>query len=94
MYSTVMTIYSTIVTFVLPGTGIYNLEKTNIGGVMVNVLASSMVDLGQTKDYKFDICCFSARHATIRRKSKDWLARNQNNVSKWSDMSYHTLLFQ
>ena len=86
--------YSTIVTFVLPGTGIYNLEKTNIGGVMVNVLASSMVDLGQTKEYKFDMCCFSAKHAASRRKSKDWLARNQNNVSEWSDMSYHALLFQ
>jgi hypothetical protein len=24
--------------------------------------------------------------AAIRRKSKDWLARNQNNVSEWSDM--------
>jgi len=25
--------------------------------------------------------CFSAKHASLRRKSKDWLARNQNNVS-------------
>jgi hypothetical protein len=35
-----MTNYSTIVTFVLPGTGIYNLEKTYIGGVMINVLVT------------------------------------------------------
>ena len=40
---------------------IYN----RIGGVMVSVLASSAVDhgfetlLGQTKDYKISICCFS-----------------------------------
>jgi hypothetical protein len=27
------------------------------------------------------ICCFSAKHAALRRKSKDWLARNQDNVS-------------
>jgi hypothetical protein len=27
------------------------------------------------------------------RKSKDWLARNQNNVSEWSDMSTLGLLF-
>jgi hypothetical protein len=27
-------------------------------------------------------------------KSKDWLARNKNNVSVWSDMSTHGLLFQ
>jgi len=50
-------------------------------------LQSSAVDrgfepwLGQTKDYKIGICCFSAKHAALRRKSKDWLARNQNNVS-------------
>jgi hypothetical protein len=43
--------------------------------------------LGQTKDYKIGICCFSTKHAALRSKSKDWLARNQNNVSEWSDMS-------
>ena len=57
------------------------------GVVMVSVLASSAVDrgfeprLGQTKDYKIGMCCFSAKHAALRRKSKDWLARNQNNVT-------------
>ena len=67
---------------------------------MVNVLASSAVDRGfelrsgQTKDYKIGISCFSAKHAALRRKSKDWLARNQNNVSEWSDMSTRRLLFQ
>ena len=56
------------------------------GGVMVSVLASSAVDRGfeprsgQTKDYKIGICCFSAKHAALKRKSDDWLARNQNNV--------------
>jgi hypothetical protein len=29
-----------------------------------------------------------------RSKSKDWLARNQYNVSEWSDMSIHGLLLQ
>ena len=48
--------------------------------------------LGQTKDYEIGICCFSAKHTALRRKSKDWLARNQNNVSKWSDMSTRWLL--
>ena len=46
------------------------------------------------QDYKIGICCFSAKHAELRRKSKDWLARNQNNVSEWSDMSTRGLLFQ
>ena len=60
---------------------------------MVSVFASSVVDRGfeprsgQTKDYKIGICCFSAKHAPLRRKSKGWSARNQNNVSEWSDMS-------
>jgi hypothetical protein len=67
---------------------------------MDSVLASSAVDrvfepqLGQTKDYKIDICCFSAEHAALRRKSKDWLAQNQDNVSDWCDISIHGLLFQ
>jgi hypothetical protein len=40
------------------------------------------------------ICCFSAKHAALRSKRKDWLAQNQNNVSEWSDMSTCGLLFQ
>ena len=64
------------------------------------MFASSAVDRGfearsgQTKDYKIGICCFSAKHAALRRKSKDWLARNQNNVSELCDMSTSGLLFQ
>jgi hypothetical protein len=50
--------------------------------------------LGQTKDYKIGICCFFAKYAALRSMSKDWLARNQNNVSEWSDMSTRGLLFQ
>jgi hypothetical protein len=71
-----------------------------IGGVMVSVLASSEVDRGfeprsvQTKDYKISICCFTAKHASLRSKSKDSLAPNQNNVSEWSDRSIRGLLFQ
>ena len=67
---------------------------------MVSVLASSAVDRGfesrsgQTKDYKIGICCFSSKHTALRSKSKDRLARNQNNMSVWSDMSTSGLLFQ
>jgi hypothetical protein len=48
-------------------------------------LQSSEVDrgfdprLGQTEDTKIGICWFTAKHVALRRKSKDWLARN--NVS-------------
>jgi hypothetical protein len=71
-----------------------------IGSVMVSVLASSAIDCGydprsgQTKEYKIGMCCFSAKNAALRRKSKDWLDRNQNNVSEWSDISTRGLLFQ
>jgi hypothetical protein len=70
----------------------YNGEN-RIGGVMVSMLASGTLDCGceprsgQAKDYEIGICYFSAKHEALRRKSKDWLAWNQNNVSKWSDMS-------
>jgi hypothetical protein len=75
-------------------------QKYRIGGVMVSVLVSSEVDRGfeprsgQTLDYKIGICCFSTKHAALRRKSKYWVARNQNNVSEWSDISTRGLLFQ
>ena len=66
----------------------YSLDFQNcIGGVKVSVLASSAVDReferrsGHTKDYKIGICCFSDKHAALRRKSKDWLAQNQDNMS-------------
>ena len=67
---------------------------------MVSMLASSGVYRGfeprsdQIKDYKIGICCFSTKHAALRRKSKDWLVQNQDNVSEWGDMSIHRLLFQ
>ena len=67
---------------------------------MVNVLTLSAVDRGfelrscQTKDYKIGMCCFSGKYTALSRKSKDWLARNQNNVSEWGDMSICRLLCQ
>ena len=56
---------------------------------MVIILALSAVDrgfepqLGQTK----------ANHIAFRSKSKNWSARNQNNVSEWGDMYTRGLLF-
>jgi hypothetical protein len=48
---------------------------------MFNMLLFLMVLLGQTKDYNIGICCFSAKHTALRRKSKDWMTRNQDDVS-------------
>ena len=56
---------------------------------MISMLVSSAVDCGfeprsgQTEDYEISICCFSAKQAALMRKSKDWLTRNQDNVSEW-----------
>jgi len=65
------------------------------------MLASGTVDRGfeprsgQNKDYKIGICCFAAKHAALfRRERADWLARNQDSVSEWGDMSIRELLFQ
>jgi hypothetical protein len=60
----------------------YFCYKHRIGGIMVIVFASRAVDRGfepwsgLTKDYIIGMCCFSAKHVSLRRKSKDWLARN------------------
>jgi hypothetical protein len=57
-----------------------------IDGVMANVLASSTAYhefeswSGQNHDYKMCMCCFSTKHAALRRKSKELLARNQDNA--------------
>ena len=64
-----------------------------ISGVIVIMLVSSVVDRGfesrsgETKAYNIGICCFSDRHAALRRKSK-------NGLSKWGDMPTRGLLFQ
>ena len=67
----------------------YIWSSNHISGVMVSVFSLSAVDhefeplSSQTKDYEICICCFSAKHAALRRKSKDWLCRNQDNVFGW-----------
>ena len=67
---------------------------------MVGVLALSEVDhvfepwSGQAKDYETGICCFSSMNTALRRKSSDWLARNQDNVLEWGELSIRGMLFQ
>ena len=55
------------------------IKLDRIGGVMVSMLTSSVVDRGFEPH--------SVKPKTLRRKSKDRLAWNQYNVSKWGDMS-------
>jgi len=48
------------------------------------MLASSLIDhgfkllSGQTKDYKIDIFCLSAKLAELRSKSRNWLAQKKD----------------
>ena len=76
------------------------MNRNRTGGVIVRMLASSAPDRGfeprsgQTKDYNIGIWCLSAKHAALKIKRKDWLARNQDNVSEWVDMFIRGLLFQ
>jgi hypothetical protein len=54
---------------------------------VVSMLASGVVDRDvepnrvKPKNIKIGICCFSAKYAALRRKSKYWLVRNQDNAS-------------
>jgi hypothetical protein len=60
-----------------------------ISGVMVSVVASSAVyqgferQLGHIKEYEIGICCFSAKHAALRKKSKDCNDLSYNMNDKW-----------
>jgi hypothetical protein len=64
--------------FVISWRSVLLMEKTGVRGED-NRLGSEH-RLGQTKDYKIDTCCFSAKHGALIRRNKDWLARNQDNI--------------
>ena len=63
-----------------------------IGGAIVSVLSSNVVDSGiklrsgQIIDYAIDIYCFSVKHAALKSKRKYSLTRNLDNVSEWGDI--------
>jgi hypothetical protein len=68
-------------------------KLNRIIGIIVSVLTLNAVgdrfepQSSQTKDDKIGICCLLAKYTALRSKSKDWLARNQINVSKVIDAS-------
>jgi hypothetical protein len=78
----------------------FSLTTHRIGDVIVSVVVSRAVDRwfkhrsGQTKDYKIGMCFFFAKHKSLRRMTKEWLGREQDNVPELSDMSILGLLFQ
>jgi hypothetical protein len=66
-----------------------NILSNRIGGVVDSMLASSAVGRelkpGRVIPKTITLVCV-AKHAALSRKSEDWLARNQYNVSELSDM--------
>ena len=69
-----------------------------IVGVMVGALAKRADDCvlspdRVTPDQEIGICCTSANDAALKRKSKDGLARNEDNVSNCGNLSIRGLLF-
>jgi hypothetical protein len=74
--------------------------KAILSASVVSVFVSSVVDRvfeswsGKSEDYRSGICYSFAKQASLTRKRKDRLARNQDNVSEWGDMSIRGLLFQ
>jgi hypothetical protein len=65
------------------------LVTSRIGGVMVSVIASSVVvrvfepRSGQTKDYAVSICCFSTQHAVFKT----------TDLSQVTDKLYYIMLY-
>jgi hypothetical protein len=60
-----------------------------IGGVMVNMRSTSVIDRGfkpvsrQQNTINLVFATSRLKHAALRNKNKDGLAQNQNNVSTW-----------
>jgi hypothetical protein len=71
-------------------------NKTSMLPLMVFCLETDTITMssrtGRTNQKDYTMCCFFAKHASIRSKSKGWLARNQNNMSEWSHMSTRRLV--
>jgi len=95
--------YTIMIFIVFPNASIsfLFLSINRIGSVMASVLASRAVDRGsehhsgETKDYEIGICCFFAKHAVLRRKSKVCLAQNQEKLLNWRSTAIsHSLLGQ
>ena len=61
---------------------------------MVSVLVLSVVDRGSSPEWVKSIKLVFVASPLSMQKEKRLVARNENNVSEWSDISTGTLLFQ
>ena len=69
-------------------TSVNILEDSQIYYVLEKNLTTTFFNFFNKKNFlhRIGICCFFTKHAALRRKIKDWLTQNQNNVSEWGDM--------
>ena len=73
----------------------YDYHMNCIGGVIISMLPRVRQIVGSSPDLvkpktETGICCYAA----LRRQSKYWLARNQDNVSAWGEMYVGRVLFR
>jgi hypothetical protein len=60
----------------------------------VDMGPSALLFPGVYNAIKTAFCCFFTKHTSLKGKNKDWLAGSRDNVSEWSDVSTHRILFQ
>jgi hypothetical protein len=86
---------------VICGNGNRTIKKHNVSKHIKHLMHKTFIETHththihthtHTHTYKMCICWFSANHAALRRENTDWLARNQDIVSEWGDVSIHGLL--
>ena len=77
-------------------TSVNILEDSQIYYILEKNLTTILFNFFNKKNvlHRIGICCFFTKHAALRKKIKDWLTQNQNNVSEWGDMFICGLLFQ
>ena len=71
-----------------------------MSALFVDIFALIVVDRGvktlisQINDRNICTCCFTAKHTALSSTNKDWMARNQHNVSEWSELATRVMLLQ
>ena len=77
-----------------------SLQKGHTRAAMISALTSSAVDCGfepcrvKPKAIKLLFVASPLCRATLMRRSKNWVTRNQDNMSGWGNMYIRGLLFR
>jgi hypothetical protein len=68
-------------------------NKLIFNEMMIFALLGSSLNRVNPKT-EISICCFSTKHISLKRKSKDWLARNQDKVLECGDIMSHSIIYR